>query len=637
MKIKLFAAGIIILSSVLCFNFSLALGREQGINLQEQNKAGPGVSSASDANKISLDIKGMDIVDVLKMLATRSGINIVIGKNVTGRVTLFLKNVDIKDAFDIIILANDLAYEKNQDIVNVMTQKDYELLYGTRFQDKKQAKTIRLKFAKAVDLSRALNQIKSNIGRIVVDEGSNAMVLIDAPEKIQDMETFIKAADLPIQTKIFNLGYGQADKIQPKLQEAITKGVGSIKIDERTNKIAVTDYVSKLKEIEKLIRAFDEKSPQVLIDAQIIEIRPSDKFEMGVDWDYWIRKHFEISTSLPITTTGKLSFGTTNTTPAKTGQYKAIVQLLRTIGDTKILSSPRIIALNNQEAKILVGTKDAYITSTISQGGTGTAVTAQSVNFVDVGIKLFVTPTINRDGFVTMKIRPEVSSSTRTNITSEGQITQIPIVSTSEAETTVMVKDGVTIIIGGLKKDQKTKTEFRIPILGDIPFLGVLFRNTSDERSKTELVILLTPHIITGESPYTEFSQIKPVDGAVAKMVEGEIFTDNISLASAIQEDAMTSLVSLDSSIDGYYQTISKKIIQFAKLNPPEGKKGKVNLKFSVYSDGSLVEEPQVLDSSDSSLAPFSVKAIKDASPFPIFPKDLKKAVATFKISLFYE
>jgi len=596
------------------------------------------ISPLDSSNRISLDIKGMDITDVLKMLATRSAMNIVIGKNVTGKVTLFLKNVDVRDVFEIILLANDLAYEKTDEIVNVMTQRDYELLYGERYQDKKQAKIIQLRYSKAADLSKALNQIKSSIGKIVVDEGSNTLALIDAPYKIKDMEAFIKSADLPIRTKVFELKYGLADKLQAKLQEVITKNVGAVRIDERTNKIAVTDYPAKLDEIGKLIAAFDEKTPQVLIDAQIIEVRPTDKFEMGVDWDFWIRKYFRITSSLPVGATDRLLFGTTATTPTQPGQYKAVLDILRTIGDTKILSSPRIMALNNQESRILVGTKEAYITSSISQSGQ-TAVTAQTVNFVDTGIKLYVTPTINRDGFVTMKIRPEISSAQRVDIKSEDKVTQIPIVSTSEAETTVMVKDGVTIIIGGLKKDEKTKTVAKVPFLGDIPFLGALFRNTSDETKRTELVILLTPHIMSGENPYTEFSEIKPTKGAVVSMHNGEIITEKIEPASATGKKGRIFSYSEppQDSVPDYYAIISKKINEFAKINSPGGKKGKVDLRFSVTCDGYLADEPQIISATDTFLVPFSIKAIKEAMPFPYFPKDLKKATQTFRISLFYE
>lgn len=582
------------------------------------------LTTPSQQNKISLDIKGMDIVDVLKMLTQRSGLNVVVGKNVTGRVTLFLKDVEISDAFEIMLLANDLAYEEKDGIINVMTQRDYESLYGERYQDKKQVKTIRLKYAKAIDLSRALTQIKTNMGKIVTDEGSNTLVLIDAPEKIKEMESFIKDTDLPLETTVFGLNYAQADKLSPKLQEVITKGVGSIRIDERTNKIAVTDYPAKLTELATIISAFDEKTPQVLIDAQIIEIKPSDKFEMGIDWDFWLKKNFKLTQALPIGTTNRLLLSTASAAPTVKDEYKAIFDLLRTIGDTKILSSPRIMVLNNQEAKILVGTKDAYITSTTSQGGTGTTVTSQSVNFVDVGIKLFVTPTINRDGFVTIKIKPEISSATRTDITSEGKVTQIPIVSTSETETSVMVKDGVTIIIGGLKKDEKQKTVKQVPLLGSIPLLGHLFKSTSEEVKKTELVILLTPHIMGGETSFTEFSEVKPKDGAIAKMEKGEIISEKIFGYSK-------------DTAQEYFKLIADKIKSSILSGKQKGReKGTVALFFALDANGKLKDEPQIISSDNGALNKSAIESVKGSSPFPSFPKELKKEEESFRITLEY-
>lgn len=576
--------------------------------------------------KISLDIKGMDIVDVLKMLSTRSGMNMVIGKNVSGKVTLFLKDVSIWDAFEIIILANDLAYEKNGEIINVMTQRDYELQYGERFQGKTIARVVLLKYAKAIDLSKALTQIKTNIGKIIVDEGSNTLVLVDTPDKLKEMEDFIKAADLPVQVRVFNLNYAEADKLSAKIQENLTKGIGYLRIDERTNKIVITDYPDKLDEIAKIINAFDEKTPQVLIDAQIVEIKPSDKFEMGVDWDFWIKKNFRMSAALPIGTTNRLLLGAISSTPSAKGDYKAILDLLRTIGDTKILSSPRIMALNNQEAKILVGTKDAYITSTTSQAGSGSTVTSQSVNFVDVGIKLFVTPTINKDGFVTMKIRPEISSAIRTDITSEGKITQVPIVTTSETETTVLVKDGVTVIIGGLRKDERYKTVKKIPVAGDIPLLGFFFRSTSDELKKTELVILLTPHIMSGEAPYTDFSSIKPKEGVVAKMVRGNIVTEAISESGVLKENMLD-----------YYGFIVDNVNSAVSSDSAPKEKGTAEISFTLNSKGGLEGEPKVISSSNDKLGKAAVECVKKASPFPPFPESMKKTEETFLISIEYK
>jgi TonB family protein len=578
-------------------------------------------------NKISLDIKGMDIVDVLKILATRAGMNIVVGKNVTGKATLFLKDVDIQDAFEIVLSANDLAYDKKGNIFNVMTQRDYETIYGGRYQDKTQVKVVRLKFSKATDLSRALTQIKTSLGRIVVDEGSNTIALIDSRDKVKEMEEFIKKADLPLESRVFNLNYAQAEKFGVKLQEVITKGVGSIRVDERTNKIFVTDYPDKLAQIAKIVIEFDEKTPQVLIDAQILEIKPSDTLEMGVDWDFWIQKYFEIRTSLPISTVNRMVVGTVQAgTPTKPGQSKEVLDILRTIGEVNVLSSPRVIALNNQEAKIHVGVRDAYITSTTSQGGSGNTVTAQSVNFVDTGIQLSVTPTINRDGFVIMNIKPEISDSTRVDLTADGQVTQVPIVSTSEAGTTVMVKDGVTIIIGGLRKDKREKTVKKIPILGDIPGLGFLLRNTSDSVTKTDLVILLTPHIISGERSFFSLSEVPPKDGAVAKMVNGKIVIDKVSSAPMAPNNVNYT----------YYKSIVEKV-SLSLDSKKSSLKGTVDIAFTLDSSGNIKSGPIVTSSTSPGLNATAIACVRTAAPFAAFPAELKKSEEVFRLTLEYK
>jgi len=589
-----------------------------------------------ETSKITLDIKGMDIVDVLKMLSSRSGMNIVVGKNVAGRVTLFLKDVPVEDAFEIILLSNELAYEKKDDIINVMTQRDYELIYGQRFQDQKQAVTVRPQYAKAADLARALNQIKTNLGRIVVDEGSNTLVMIDSPETLKQMQGFINGADLPVETRIFSLNYSTADKLSPKLQEVITKGVGLIKIDERSNKIAITDYPDRLNEIAKVIEAFDEKPLQVLIDAQIIEVKPSDQFQMGVNWEYFIKEKFDFKTNLPVTTQNILSIGAAAAGGAgavlAAGQYKGIIDILRTVGEVNVLSSPRIMAVNNQEAKIHIGRRDAYITSTTSQGGSGNTVTSQSVNFVDVGIQLRVTPTISKDGFVTMKIKPEVSDAIPKLVKSQDQDTEIPIVSTSETETTVMVKDGVTIIIGGLAQDKKNKTVKKIPILGDIPLLGVIFRSTDEKTEKDELVILLTPHIMSGEKSYVDFSEIPPVEGAVARMEKGKIITEKFTPNPTSKQN------SGEGSVSAYYLSLLDKVNRSVSQNiPPDKLKGKVNLVFRVSSDGSLVGEPTVTGQAQPGLDDCAVKAVKNASPFPPLPPELRKSEEDFRVTLEYK
>jgi type II secretory pathway component GspD/PulD (secretin) len=595
------------------------------------------ISKPSEQNRISLDIKGMDITDVLKMLATRSGLNIIVGKNVTGKVTLFLKDVDLWEAFTILLSANDLAYDKKNDIINVMTQRDYELINGERFQDKKKVQVFHLKNAKAADLSKAILQLKSNIGKVIVDEGSNTLTIVDTQEKMDEIDCFIKKTDLPLETRIFELQYATAEKISAKLTETITKSIGSMKIDERTNKIAVTDYPEKLNEIAKIITAFDEKTQQVLIDAQIIEISPQkDQFTMGVDWDYWLKNHVRLVSSLPAPSLSdvtaipnKLSFGVAaaDETVNKKGEYKSVIDLLSTIGKTKILSSPRIMALNNQEAKILVGTKEAYITSAITQSG-DSAVTSQSVNFVDVGIKLYVTPTINRDGFVTMKIKPEISSAKRTDITADGKITQIPIVTTSESETMIMVKDGTTIIIAGLKKDQQEKEEKKIPILGDIPILNLFTKNKRTENIKTELVIFITPHVISGAEPleYNSLTGDKDIS-----------YIQSFAQAHSVDITPVPDTTGQD-SLETYKSTIINKIKAVMNTRIRDtAQRGKVYLSFTLDEAGNIKGPINIISSTNQDLNVIAELCILEASPFFRIPRGLEKPEENFSLTLTFE
>ena len=451
---------------------------------------------------ISLEMNDVDIAGALQVVAEKAGLNIVIGSGVRGKVTLFVKDVDPEAAFELILMSNDLACEKENGICRVLTQREYEVLHGERYNSGLRSGTVKLKYASAKGLVEFLSQVKSPQGKVIAESVSNTLILIDNPAKLSEMLSYIDKADIPgTETRVFSLRFARAAKLSAKIQDRLTPGCGSLRVDEESNKIAVTDYPKRVSEIAELIAAFDEKPRQVLIDAQIIEVSPEDKFEMGVDWDYWINKHFRVTGQLPIGTANRLVMGTPPVTPGEPGQYKAVIDMLRTIGRVRILSSPRIMVLNNEQAKIMVGTKDAYITSSISVLESDDSISAQNVNFLDVGIKLFVTPFVNSEGYVTMRIHPEVSSSRREDIIAEGKVTQVPVVSTSETETTVMLKDGVTLLIAGLNSDEKSLTVKKVPFLGDIPFLGVFFRSRSQEHNRKELVILLTPHLVDNGVP----------------------------------------------------------------------------------------------------------------------------------------
>lgn len=479
---------------------------------------------------VSLDLRSTEATDALKYLATKGSFNIAISKNVSGRVNLFLTDVPIRDAFDLILRSNELAYDRQGSIYNVMTDEEYRKLYGRKFSDARQVKTFRLQYAVPQQAFNLLDTLKSEIGRLLVDEESGTVMVLDTPEKLQEMGAALATLEQGGTLRVIDLKYAKAKDVEERLKDQLeVNKLGFVKADERSNQIIIKTLPERMKEIEQLIHALDRKTREVLIDAKIVKVTYTNSMDAGINWDSVFsnlkfhgvdtKGDFRSSTSgtapseVPAVTKldlnallglgppgdraklGKLVFGTV----ARDG-YE-LLRYLETIGQTKIMSNPRLLVTENQEAKIHVGTREAYVTTTTTTGQT-TSTTAEDVQFIDVGIQLSVTPFINKDGYVTMKIKPEVSSVVRTLTTPSKN--EIPIVDTSTAETNVMVSDGMTIVLGGLRKNEKKFSNKQIPYLGHVPIIGpLLFKDTDRDDQLTELVVFITPHVMGGDELVT--------------------------------------------------------------------------------------------------------------------------------------
>ncbi|MHB8155541.1 MAG: secretin N-terminal domain-containing protein [Candidatus Omnitrophota bacterium] len=452
------------------------------------------------SDKISLDLKGADINELFKVLSAKSGITIVTSPEIKGRVTVFMDNLSFTDALDVIITMQDLAYERKGNVVKVMTAVEYEKLYGKKYSEHRETRTFKLAYSKPANVLNVINSLKSDLGKIISDEATGTIIIMDTPQSMLVIAEAIKGLDQPLETVVFDVNYARFADIKSFLNDLITPGVGQIILDERSSKVVVYDLPQRLVRIKKLMEEFDEQSRQVLITGEIIEVNIDDKFQSGIDWEKIFKSvsmdDLDFVAKFPVTPAltnyGKISVGTV----ASNG-YNIVINMLNEYGNTKVLTRPRIVAVNKEEAKILVGTREAYVTSTQSQGES-TTITAESVQFIDVGLKLVVVPTIGADGFITMKIKPEISSVKDTLTTTAGTV--VPIVQTSQSETVVKVKDGRTLIIAGLFRQEDSDSSSGLPKLSRMPFFGGLFGSKAKENKRTELVIFITPTIITGAS-----------------------------------------------------------------------------------------------------------------------------------------
>jgi type II secretory pathway component GspD/PulD (secretin) len=486
---------------------------------------------------ISLDLRNIDIVDALKFVATKANLNIITTKSVAGRVTLFVTKANIQDVFDVMIRSNNLAYDQRGDIYNVMTQEEYRLLYGKSFSDVRKVKVFYLKYVIPEQAFSMLDMLKSDVGRVMVDPESGNVLAMDAPERLALMEEALGNFEEKNMVKVIKLNYGKAKEIEEALKTQLDiKKVGLIKADERGNQLIVQTLPERMDQIETLIRNLDQKTKEVVIDVSIVKVKISNALDTGVQWegilDLGAKKGLQYlgtspfaavqattdafrtrnqvyntlheAGSIPFTGTstsynaGKKSIGTQEMHLGVVGHqdFDVIIKYLATVGKTTILSNPKLAVVNNQEAKIHVGSKEAYVTSTTTTGQTTNTV-AEQVTFVDIGVLLSVVPVINDDDFINLKVKAEISEVIDTLVTPTGN--QIPIIDSSLAETTVLVKDGSTVIIGGLRKETKVHSSSQVPFLGSIPFVGRFFSVKSDSKENNELLIILTPRLISGE------------------------------------------------------------------------------------------------------------------------------------------
>ena len=502
----------------------------------------------------------------------------------------------------------------------------------------------------------------TKIGRIIVDEGSNTLVVMDSPVFMPQIIETVEKLDSPTVTKVFSLTYAKAADIKSKIADLLTPGVGAMQIDERTNKIMVTDLEKKMSKIQQMVTAFDDKLQQVFIESKIIQITLSDKYKLGVDWGSFfnslhksgsIKSAFGLADKDTVTPGAQVLVGSGD----PSNDYNVMIQALKTVGDANLLSSPRITVLNNQEAKILVGKTQPYATGTVTQG-TSTTTTSSTLQFIDIGVKLYVTPTVNRDGFITMKIKPEVSSSTEV-YTYGSPATTVPIVETTQAETWVTVKDGTTIMIAGLIKDERKNSVDKIPFLGDIPIIKNAFRKTSKEILKQELVLFLTPHIVTGESDYLESPQTPPMGEKKFTVPEDSVFEKrtkvdvNPGLFKGEKSSTQGAPLSASNMAAGwsiktvvpaepgeYYYLVKEKIADHIRVSNSKGseaQKGIVTVQFVLSPDGTITETPEVLKTTNPSLDEIVIMAVAAAAPFPAFPGEGEQKDKRFVVDIAFE
>lgn len=380
---------------------------------------------------VDLDLKDVDIKDVARALSHISGKNIIVSEEVKAKVTLRVKDIDWRQALDMVLGAYNFAMLEKENYIVITT-----------FDKRRQA------------------------------------------EERGDLET-----------RVISFNFVNVADMQKTLTSMLTSR-GKIETDIRTNSLIITDISERINKIQEVALKLDTKTPQVVIEAIMLTVKLNEDEKMGVDWDvtHKNRSEREFKQSLKIGGTAgtdyfwQIKYGKTLLPWAN---LSSTLDLLIEQKRAEILANPRVLTLDNLPATIDLTEKVPYTdTQQSTEGGAASAIS--SVKFEEVPVKLIVKPHITKDNYILMNIYTEQSYRS-------GYVTGTtqPIIDSRKAETNVLVRDGETVVIGGLRKKENTTTINKLPILGDIPFVGVLFKKTVKAKVDTELIIFVTPHIAT--------------------------------------------------------------------------------------------------------------------------------------------
>ncbi len=423
---------------------------------------------------VTVDFKDADIQNVLRIISFKSGVNIVAGKDVTGSVTIRLTDVPWEKALDVVLKTYGYAYDRDGNIIRVTTLENLR-------KEELSTEVFVLNYAQAADVEKSLLDVLSERGKVRADLRTNTVIVTDMPTIIQNAKKVIDRLDKPtpqvvIEAKVIELSLGDADRlgIRWNLSAAIR---GSAR--PTTFPFPAAQRTA----LRKWLPAGRNPQTTTTVDS------------LGVAHDSTV-SDFPVTGSgsstaqfFPIANKAEFTFGTLDFS-----QFQAVLDLIQSRQDTKILSEPHVTTLNNQEAKILVG--EVLAIPTFERNSTTGRMEITGYKDRDVGIRLSVIPQINDQEEVVIKIRPQITA-----LLGYDTLTpdiRAPRFSTREAQTQVRVRSGQTIAIGGLIRENVVDTRTKVPILGNIPLFGrALFSHKDKTVQKTDLLFFMTVHVIT--------------------------------------------------------------------------------------------------------------------------------------------
>ena len=504
---------------------------------------------AAQQENVTLNFDNVEIPLFLKTMSEITGRSFVLTEKVKGRIS-FVSSEDVPTdkVYDIVLsilsAQGFLAVPTEDGIIHIYPAQEAlklpgKIYYGTEYVDIDKdmiiTQIIPLKNASASDIVNVIRPLFPNVLLITAYQRTNVIIANGSSQTINLLLSMIKLLDTPIPTEvsdihIYNLENSNAETMAQTLsnlastvpvrrekkppEETTAAFTERFKVvaNKETNSLIIISAPDDYEKIKGIIRELDLKREQVLVEALIIEITLDDHESLGFDWNAIIDTGTGVNAVVSSNTgmmaesiaTGGMSGITVGLWNGTVPSVWAILNANKEKTNFKILSTPEIVTIDNQEAIITIGEQIPFLTSSRVDENNNVISTW---DYKDIGIVLKITPHINKNGYITMEINQQVKK-----LVEGTSVLQNPSIYNREITSKITVMNERTIVIGGLIRDDTVNIEQKVPLLGDIPLLGLLFRKDTKQRIRTNLMIFITPHIVTEDQTAQRITEQKKVE-----------------------------------------------------------------------------------------------------------------------------
>ncbi len=511
---------------------------------------------------VALNFTNVDISALVKVMSELTRKNFILDERVTGKVTIMTPTrISPGEAYQVFLSALEIkgfTAVEEESVTRIIPAASARQSGLKVLQDGSMAgegfvtKLIRMNFVNPQEIVRTIIPLLSKDGSLIPYPPTNSVIITDSVSNIRKMESLIRAMDVAApegkgKINVYYLRNANAEDIAKLMQALVARlpvpppagapqaaaagpatileGTVTITADKATNSLIIVGTPTDFETMKEVIQKLDIRRRQVYVEVAIIEMSLTKMTDIGFEF-LTVPQEIQSGSGAPVTPIGGTNFpgsnragiiGTSVAGPAALAQMSglavgvikgtftyngqtflnigALLHALQTDGNVNVLSTPNILTMDNQKAEIMVGQNVPFITGQTQNAITGSQTLFNTVNRQDVGIKLTLTPQIASDNNVRLEVSQEISDVLASTLANPAG----PTTSKRSASTTVVVKDRQTMVIGGLIRDNVTSTESKVPLLGDIPILGWLFKSKSTSVEKTNLMIFITPYIIKNE------------------------------------------------------------------------------------------------------------------------------------------